>query len=141
MSEPFRYPRRVEFRDTDMAGIVHFSVFFAYMEEAEHAFLKSIGLDVFSDIGDDHISWPRVAAECNYRNAVRFEDQLSVAVSIDRIGKSSVAYRHEIYCDQKLVADGKVTTVCCKMEHGQRPESIPIPTEFVSLLQPYVNAE
>ena len=72
----FQTQRRVEFRDTDAAGIVHFSVFFAYMEEAEHEFLRSIGLGVMMEIDGARISWPRVKAECNYRNAVRFEEEI-----------------------------------------------------------------
>ena len=46
MGKVFKTRRRVEFRDTDMAGIVHFSVFFAYMEQAEHELLRSLGLGV-----------------------------------------------------------------------------------------------
>ena len=36
----------VEFAETDAAGIVHFSVFFRYMEEAEHAVWRQAGLDI-----------------------------------------------------------------------------------------------
>jgi acyl-CoA thioester hydrolase len=39
----FRITRRVEFSETDMAGIVHFSNFFRYMETAEHAFFPVTG--------------------------------------------------------------------------------------------------
>ena len=46
MSESFRSTRRIEFRDTDAAGIVHFSAFFYYMESVEHEFLRQLGLSV-----------------------------------------------------------------------------------------------
>jgi acyl-CoA thioester hydrolase len=128
MSSQFTYQRRVEFRDTDMAGIVHFSVFFAYMEEAEHAFLRSLGMSVVSIIEGEKISWPRVAAECNYRRAIRFEQVLDINLSIDRIGDKSIAYRFEFLESGQVVADGKVTAVCCKINHGQSPQSIAIPT-------------
>ena len=49
MSQVFKTSRRVQFRDTDAAGIVHFSVFFTYMEQAEHEFLLSVGLGVISE--------------------------------------------------------------------------------------------
>lgn len=42
----FRTVRRVEFRDTDAAGIVHFSAFFPMMESVEHEFLRSLGIAV-----------------------------------------------------------------------------------------------
>ncbi|MEL7264077.1 MAG: hypothetical protein AAFP69_04590, partial [Planctomycetota bacterium] len=48
--DPFSIQRRVEFRDTDAAGIVHFSAFFPFMETAEHAFLRSLGLSVFQPV-------------------------------------------------------------------------------------------
>ena len=41
-----RTSRRVEFCDTDMAGIVHFANFFRWMESAEVEFLRSLGLSV-----------------------------------------------------------------------------------------------
>ena len=40
---PFTTTRRVEFGDTDMAGIMHFANFFRFMERTEHAFLRTLG--------------------------------------------------------------------------------------------------
>lgn len=139
MSDRFEYQRRVEFRDTDMAGIVHFSVFFTYMEEAEHELLRAIGLGVFADVDGQHVSWPRVAAECNYRHSIRFEDELTIHVSIVRMGSKSVTYQHEVRCGETLVADGKVTAVCCRIEKDAKPESIEIPVDFRKRLQPFVS--
>ncbi len=51
MSEAYRTTRRVEFRDTDAAGIVHFSAFFFYMESVEHEFLRQLGLSVHATGG------------------------------------------------------------------------------------------
>jgi 4-hydroxybenzoyl-CoA thioesterase/acyl-CoA thioester hydrolase len=44
----FHTARRVEFRDTDAAGIMHFSTFFNRMEEAEHELLRTLGTSVFT---------------------------------------------------------------------------------------------
>ena len=52
MATGFVYHRRVTFAETDMAGIVHFSNFYRYMEEAEHAFLRSRGLRIKVDQPD-----------------------------------------------------------------------------------------
>ena len=41
-----RLKRRVQFYETDMAGIVHFSCYFRYMEEAEHAMWREAGLSI-----------------------------------------------------------------------------------------------
>ena len=49
MAYEFKAIRRVEFAETDMAGIVHYSNFFRYMETAEHGFFRSLGLSVVMD--------------------------------------------------------------------------------------------
>src|SRR3954447_11932507 len=54
-----RIRRKVEYVDTDMSGIVHFSRFLVYMENTEHAFLRAIGTDVHFEDEGRAISWPR----------------------------------------------------------------------------------
>ena len=46
MAFEFKLTHRVAFAETDMAGIVHFSNFFRYMENTEHAFYRSLGWSV-----------------------------------------------------------------------------------------------
>ena len=45
MAHAFTMQRRVEFAETDMAGILHFSNYFRFMESVEHAFFRSLGRD------------------------------------------------------------------------------------------------
>jgi hypothetical protein len=42
MPTPFHTSRFVEFSDTDMAGIMHFSAYFRYMEAAEHELRRPV---------------------------------------------------------------------------------------------------
>ena len=74
MSEPYRTTRRVEFVDTDMAGIVHFSNFFRWMESAELDFLKARGLSFQWEQDAQTLAVPRVSAQCDYLKPVRFEE-------------------------------------------------------------------
>ena len=76
----FRYSRRVQFADTDLVGIVHFSMFFRYMEEAEHALWRAAGLPVVQ--GADDAGWPRVSATFDYKAPLRFEDEFDVEVEL-----------------------------------------------------------
>jgi 4-hydroxybenzoyl-CoA thioesterase/acyl-CoA thioester hydrolase len=64
MSTLFVTSRRVEFSDTDAAGIMHFVAFFRMMEQAEHDLLRSVGLSVVMSGAAGKVSWPRVAAHC-----------------------------------------------------------------------------
>jgi len=138
MPEVFTTSRQVEFRDTDAAGIAHFSTYFTFMEAAEHAFLRSLGLSVFTMHNNRRLSWPRVHASCDYRGAARFEDVLSVSLQIERLGSKSVTYLLNVSRDGQPLAEGRMTVVCCYLNHGGKPESTPIPAELVAKLTPYV---
>jgi len=84
--------RRVAFSETDAAGIVHFAHFFRYMEDAEHAMLRDLGLSVHRDVGDDVAGFPRVSAQCDYRRPLRFEDLFTIAVRVSAKTDKSVTY-------------------------------------------------
>ncbi len=141
MSRKFQTDRRVEFRDTDAAGIMHFSVFFNYMEQVEHEFWRSLGLSVMmpGDTDDYHVSWPRVSASCDYVAPAHFEDVLDIALSVASIGKKSVRYRFEFRRGRTLVATGSLVGVCCRVAVGSPPESMHIPESIQQVLLPYLD--
>ncbi len=117
MSFPFSTQCRVEFADTDMAGIAHFTAILRYMEIAEHEFLRHLGLSVFMTQGTRKLSWPRVSARCDFLGPVRFEDVLRVEVGVDRITERSVTYAFLISRDGRTAAKGQMTCVCCVIDH------------------------
>ena len=135
----FTATRRVEFRDTDAAGIMHFAAFFPLMESVEHEFLRHLGLSVLARDAAGPISWPRVKATCDYRSAVRFEDVLTVTLKVARLGEKSVTYNFDIRHDDQPVAEGQITAVCCRLPNSGGPmQSIPIPVEIAAKLRPFV---
>jgi acyl-CoA thioester hydrolase len=138
MSQVFKTQRRVEFRDTDTAGIVHFSNFFAYMEQAEHALLRDLNLGVISVIDGKEISFPRVNAECNYRNAIRFEEIVDIHVTVTNIGTKSITYGFNFFREETPIADGSITVVCCLFERDKKPHSVPVPQKFIDAIKPYL---
>ena len=138
MSTPqplFRTKRRIEFGDTDMAGIVHFANFFRYMEAAECDFLRARGLSVKLDWEGQTIGFPRVSATCDYVSPAHFEDVLDVAVTIERIGAKSVTFAFEFARAGAVIAHGKVTSVCCRVDGNPRLEAIAIPASYRARLQ------
>ena len=123
--------RRVEFRDTDAAGIVHFSAFFFWMESAEHELLRAAGLHVFDPLPDGGTaSWPRVSAACDYTAAVRFGDEVEIRAWVGELGRSSVTFAFRFEHDGAPVAEGRIVAVRCLMHPGRRPEPVPIPGEI-----------
>ncbi len=140
MSKPYRTTRRIEFRDTDAAGIAHFTAFFAYMEEVEHEFLRSLGLSVMNHDREGMISWPRVSARCDYRGAAKFEDILDVELRVQRLGERSVTFAFTFFHAGRAVADGQVTSVCCRLSPEGPPQSIRVPDSVVEKLKEFAPA-
>jgi acyl-CoA thioester hydrolase len=118
MATPFSITRRVEFGDTDMAGIMHFSNFFRFMEVAETDFLRARGLSVAWYEDGSKLGFPRVSVACDFQKPARFEDVLTVAVMVEKLGRKSVAYRFDFTRDGEPIAVGRMTAVYCR-SHGQ----------------------
>lgn len=135
MATPFRTTRFVEFCDTDMAGIAHFSSFFRYMESAEHEMLRSWGYSIFDQVDGQTLSFPRVAVACKYKAPAQSEDVLEITVGVQKIGTKSITYRFEFHRDGLEIAIGEITCVCCHITQEQPPKSVPIPEAIVEKLR------
>ena len=135
--ERFWIRRKIEFADTDMAGIVHFSRFFVFMESCELQYLDSLGFGLMTarvDPAGPRIGWPRVAAACEYLLPVRFGDEIDVGLVVARKGTKSLTFRHEIRHGAATVARGETSAVCCAIRDGVL-QAIPIPPALAALIQ------
>ena len=131
-SQGFRYGRRVQFSETDLAGIAHFSAFFRFMEEAEHALWRAAGLSIGA--AEKTGGWPRVAAAFDYKRPLRFEDEFEVTVCIAELTRRSIRYSFTITSGDALVGTGTMTAVCTKKEDGQL-HAVDLPADVVERLQ------
>lgn len=130
MSRDFTLTRQVQFAETDMAGVLHFSNYFRLMEEVEHAWWRSLGLSVYmADAARPKISWPRVNVSCEYAAPARFEELLELRHRITRVGEKSIDHEVEFQRDGKRIALGRMTTVCCAMTPGGF-QAVAIPPEI-----------
>lgn len=131
----FSITRRVEFGDTDMAGIMHFANYLRFMEAAETEFLRARGLSVaWSDTSGERFGFPRVSVGCDYEHPAKFEDVLTISVTVVRVGNRSVSYRFDFFRDGLEIAKGRITTVFCR-KTPDGIESQPIPEDFRAKLE------
>ena len=124
---------RVQFSETDMAGVAHFSNFFLWMEEAEHAYLRTLGLSVSMTHDGSSIAWPRVNATCDFMRPARFEDEVICALTLQRIGESSLTHEVTFTVRGEVIARGSMTIACCTLADGAML-GIPIPATIRALL-------
>ncbi len=126
MPAEYTLKRRVQFAETDMAGVVHFSYYFRMMEEVEHAFFRSLGLSVAMVHEAVEIGWPRVSAACEFFGPLRFEDEVELKMRVTKVGEKSFNYEVDFFWEGRRIALGKMTSVCCEMlETGMRAMAIP----------------
>src|SRR5437868_72481 len=132
MAYEFKLVRRVEFSETDMAGIVHFSNFFRYMEAAEHGYFRSLGLSIVADV-EPPLGWPRVHAACDFKHPLHFEDEVEIHLLVREKRSKSLSYGFRLLklnAEPPLeVARGSLTVVCVRHRDGKMhaatiPESI-----------------
>lgn len=133
MACEFKIVRRVEFGDTDMAGIVHHAVYFRYMEAAETAFFRSLGLSLVSRQAKPPVGWPRVHCECDFSAPLQFEDEVEIHLLVAKKKSKTLTYAFRLYRlngkDRQEVARGLVVTVCVtalggKMKATKIPKAI-----------------
>ena len=131
MSYEFHITRCVEFSETDMAGIMHFSNFFRFMEAAEHAFFRSLGSSVARSAFGPGPCLPRVHAECDYAVPLRFEDEVRVRLLVERIGRRSLTYQFRFSrrngSNREEVARGRLTVASVERQADGSLKAVPLP--------------
>jgi YbgC/YbaW family acyl-CoA thioester hydrolase len=110
-----RIRRRVEWMDTDAAGIYHWSTVIRFAEAAEMELRTSLGIAEIT-FG----ATPRVKAGFDFRRPLRFNDRATIDLAVQDVGRSSVRYRVVISDDEdRMVAEGEVTTVFIDTDSGR----------------------
>jgi YbgC/YbaW family acyl-CoA thioester hydrolase len=139
MAYEFKATRRVEFSDTDMAGIMHYSNFFRFMETAEHAFFRSLGFSIVTSQTDPPVGWPRVHAHCDYKLPLRFEDEVEIHLLVREKKSKALTYEFRF---NKLnvgppveVARGKLTVVCVVKQPDGSMRAATIPEAIASRIE------
>jgi len=115
-----------------LAGIVHFSWYFRYMEEAEHALWRSLGIQIAPP--GEHIGYPRVSASCDFKASLRFEEEVDVHVRVEAVGRRSLRYGFTLKKGDEIIATGAMTSVCVAKVPGEPLRSMDLPAEVVARL-------
>jgi YbgC/YbaW family acyl-CoA thioester hydrolase len=125
-----RLRRRVEFYETDAAGLAHFTAFFRYMEEAEHALWRALGLSIHPPHAE--IGFPRVAASFEYQRPLRFEDEFEVVITVSSITSRAIQYACRIVKGETTIATGSLTVACVRKRPHEPLQPIDIPPEIAA---------
>jgi len=129
----FTYHRRVQYKETDASGIVHFASFFVYAEEAEHAMWREAGLSV--EPSTAVIGWPRVSASFDFFKPLRFEDEIEVRIRLVERTAKTFRYQSVIVLGGEVAAIGFSTSICVRKVPGEPLKAMDIPQEIVACFE------
>ena len=140
MAHEFKFVRTVEFSETDMAGIVHFSNYCKYMESAEHRFFQSIGFSIVTSNLDPPIGWPRVHTSFDFKKPLRFEDEIEIHLLVAELRSKAITYHFRFNKlngnDRELAATGKLTVVCVSSTDDGEMKPCNLPEAIASKIEP-----
>ena len=145
MAHDFELRRRVDFHETDMAGIVHFSNFFRLMESTEHEFFRSLGLSLHGTNEGRMYGFARVHASCDYLRPAHYQDLLAVRLRVIEKTKNSFSYAltfHRVDEDKdelepELLARGEMKVVCItKGGDDERMRATRMPPDVAAAIEP-----
>lgn len=104
--ESISLQRRVQWMDTDAAGIWHHSVALRWAEEAEAELHRQLGI-----IDVTFGATPRVKTEFEFPSSVRFDDVVDITLSVSQLGNTSMTYEIDVRCGATPVAKGRMVVV------------------------------
>ncbi|HET7627412.1 MAG TPA: thioesterase family protein [Bacillales bacterium] len=112
----------VRFGETDLLGHVNNANYFSYLEHARVQFIKEI------DVENSYDGWQLILAsiKCDFVAQTFFDQKLTVATYVSRIGNSSFTLVQPIYDSEtkELVAKGESVLVYFDFEE-QKSKPIP----------------
>jgi acyl-CoA thioester hydrolase len=98
--------RRIEWIDTDAAGIYHWTTVFRLAEAAEAVMHTGLGI-----VERSVSASPRVAVSASFKRPLRFNDEVELELAVERMGRKSLVYRLAVTSAGALAAEGSLT-VC-----------------------------
>ncbi len=118
----FRKELKVRFGDIDHAGIVYYPTMVNYTHLAmEDFFDEYLAVRYASVLNDHRLGFPTVRLEMDFRSPLRYGDRIEIQSSLERMGTSSLEWRHSLYLQGEsgrppLVAEARIVTVCMDLE-------------------------
>lgn len=137
----FSVSKQVEFCETDMAGIAHYSNVFRYVEYAETRFFLKAGMSI-CDFEKDQ-KWPIASVTCDFLGPMRFGDEINIALNVGRIGTRSVTLNFCISKNgddgrEEKLSNGTLTVIRAKTSGGSSGiKTAEIENEFRGFLMDY----
>jgi 4-hydroxybenzoyl-CoA thioesterase len=132
----FETARTVRFADCDPAGIVFFPQYLVMLNTlVEEWFDEALRIPYAQFIAERRLGLPTVRLEVDFTAISRHGENLTQALAIERLGRSSLTLRAEFGAGDELRMRARQVLVCTSLA-THRPQALP--DDVRAALQPFV---
>jgi acyl-CoA thioester hydrolase len=125
---------RINWGDTDKAGIVYYPNFFKWFDIAGHQFFRSIGLSPAKLEEEYQIILPLLEANCTFENALYYDDIITIKTVVGEINRKTIRLHHEIFRGETRAGRGHEVRGWVKDTNGKLG-AVLIPDEIKNILR------
>jgi acyl-CoA thioester hydrolase len=125
-AEPFSWPVRVYYEDTDAGSVVYYANYLKFAERARTEWLRACGFEQ-TDLAERHgVIFVVRSLSIDYLKPARFNDTLQVTVELIKVGAGQIDLVQRVIRDEDLLARAAVKIVCVGLT-TMRPVRMPQP--------------
>lgn len=128
-SEPFSWPVRVYYEDTDAGGVVFYANYLRFMERARSEWLRALGFEQPRLAAEHGVLFVVRAVQIEYLKPSRFNDSLQVTVEVVNVGASRIRFQQRVMREEEGAMMQELVTaavdVVCVTTDGFRPSRVP----------------
>jgi acyl-CoA thioester hydrolase len=107
---------RVIYGDTDQMSVVYYGTYFRYLEAARNEFIRAKGLRYRDFEAEYRLALPVVEAHVNYKSPARYDDLITVEISLTEARRATARFGYRILRDGELLATGHTVHACVDLE-------------------------
>lgn len=124
MAKEFNWMLRVYYEDTDAGGIVYYANYLKFFERARTEWLRAVGIHQQQMLAEHQTLFVVKSAAVEYHAPARLDDELRIAVIVERLGRASVQFMQQAWCGDRLLVSGQIKVGCVDAQ-SLRPSAIP----------------
>jgi acyl-CoA thioester hydrolase len=122
--EPFVWPVRVYYEDTDAGGVVYYANYLKFMERARTEWLRTLGFEQDRLRQDLGVLFAVRSAQAEYLKPARLNDALLVSAELVEARPASFGFAQRVMREGVTLCEGRVRIVCLAAD-SFRPRAVP----------------
>jgi acyl-CoA thioester hydrolase len=124
MPSVFTWTVRVYYEDTDAGGIVYYANYLKFFERARTEWLRALGIQQQDILASEGAAFVVRSATVDYLAAARLDDELTLRLSVEKLGRASVQFAQQAWRGDTLLSTANVKVGCVDTA-TMRPRSLP----------------